>query len=143
MERHDRHMTPAHSTSDEQGQDVEPSLLTSIGSVGPARRRRRTRRSRSLLLSLSFFSFSSAVTHAFPSPIKREAGRPMKGERIETQEHGTSTRLSGNRAFSTHSLLPPETGNHFPLSSVCNPYCKPSAGNMSSSELDVGTFRPN
>ena len=30
-------------------------------------------------LSLSFFSSSSVVTRAFPSPIKGEAGRPMKG----------------------------------------------------------------
>ena len=30
--------------------------------------------------SLSFFSFSFAVTRAFPSPIKGEAGRPMKGD---------------------------------------------------------------
>ena len=29
--------------------------------------------------SLSFFSFSSAVTRAFPWPIKGEAGHPMKG----------------------------------------------------------------
>ena len=30
--------------------------------------------------SLSFFSFSSIVIRAFPSPIKGEAGRPMKGD---------------------------------------------------------------
>ena len=30
--------------------------------------------------SLSFFYFSSAVTRAFPSPIKGEAGHPMKGD---------------------------------------------------------------
>ena len=29
--------------------------------------------------SFSFFSFSSSVTYAFPSPIKGEEGRPMKG----------------------------------------------------------------
>ena len=34
VERHDRQMTPAHGTSDEQGHDVELSLLTSIGSAG-------------------------------------------------------------------------------------------------------------
>ena len=44
--------------------------------------------------SLSFFSFSSYVTCAFPLPIKGDAGRPMK-EGILTQEHDTSTRLSG------------------------------------------------
>ena len=32
-----------------------------------------------LSLSLSFFFFSSVVTHAFPLPIKGEAGHPMKG----------------------------------------------------------------
>ena len=30
--------------------------------------------------SLSFFSFSSSITRAFPSPIKGEAGHPMKGD---------------------------------------------------------------
>ena len=34
-ERHDRQMTPAHGASDEQGRDMEPTLLTSIGSTGP------------------------------------------------------------------------------------------------------------
>ena len=43
--------------------------------------------------SLLFFSFSSFITHAFPSPIKGEAGRPYRG--IGTQEHDMSTRLSG------------------------------------------------
>ena len=36
VERHDWQMTPAHGTSDEQGRDMEPSLLTSTGSVRPA-----------------------------------------------------------------------------------------------------------
>ena len=36
VERHDRQMTPAYGASDEQGRDMEPSLLTSIGSAGPA-----------------------------------------------------------------------------------------------------------
>ena len=31
--------------------------------------------------SLLFFSFSSVVTRTFPSPIKGEAGHPMKGDR--------------------------------------------------------------
>ena len=102
--------------------------------------------------SLSFFSFSFIVTRAFPSPIKGEAGHPMKGEiqiltrpnhEIKTQEHDTSTRLSSDRALSTRSFLSPETWDPFPLSPVCNPYCKLSAGNTSSSKLDVGMFRPN
>ena len=66
----------------------------------------------------------------------------MKRE-IETQEHDMSTWLSGKRALNTCSLLPLETWDPLPLSPVCNPYCKPSTGNTSSSELDVGTFRPN
>ena len=78
--------------------------------------------------SFSFFSISSSVTYAFISPIKGEVGRPMKGE-IWTQEHDMSTQLSSKRALSTHSLLPPETWDPLPLSPVCNPYCKPSAGN--------------
>ena len=85
--------------------------------------------------SLSFFSFFSSVTHAFPSPIKGKAGRPyqeIRTHKIETQEHDTSTRLSSKRALSTHSPLPPETWDPLPLSLVCNPYYKLSAGNMSS-----------
>ena len=34
MERHDRQMMPAHGVSDEQGRDMESSLLTSTGSAG-------------------------------------------------------------------------------------------------------------
>ena len=34
--------------------------------------------------SLSFFYFSSPVTRAFPLPIKREAGHPMK-EGVDTR----------------------------------------------------------
>ena len=36
VERHDRETMPAHGTNDGQGRDVELSLLTSIGLVGPA-----------------------------------------------------------------------------------------------------------
>ena len=92
--------------------------------------------------SLLFFYLSSSVTRAFPSPIKGEAGRPMMG-RWGQKEHGMSTRLSGKRALSTRSLLPSETWDPFPLSLVCNLYCKTSAGNTSSSELDVEIFHPN
>ena len=102
--------------------------------------------------SLWFFSFYSVVTRALPSPIKGEAGHPMKrgiqigirpNHEIKTQEHDMSTRLSSDRALSTRSFLSPETWDPFPLSPVCNPYYKLSAGNTSSSELDVGTFHPN
>ena len=43
---------------------------------------------------LSFFSFFYSITRAFPSSIKGEAGRPMKGKK-KIQEHDTSIRLSG------------------------------------------------
>ena len=69
--------------------------------------------------------------------------RTRPNHEIKTQEHDTSTRPSGDRALSTHSFLSPETWDPFPLSSICNPYCKPSAGNTSSSKLDIGTFRLN
>ena len=80
----------------------------------------------------------------FPFAYKREAA-PLPGtnHEINTQKHDTNTRLRGDRALSTRSLLPSDTWDHFPLSHVCNSYCKPSAGNTSSSKLDVGTFRPN
>ena len=42
-----------------------------------------------VIFSLSFFSFSSAVTHAFPWPIKGKAGHPMKG--IDQDPHKTRT----------------------------------------------------
>ena len=35
VERRDREMTLVHGASDEQGRDVELSLLTSIGTAGP------------------------------------------------------------------------------------------------------------
>ena len=77
-----------------------------------------------------------------PLAYKRGSKAPLP-RGIKTQEHDTSTRLSGKRALSTRSLLPPETWDPLPLSFVCNPYCKPSAGNTSSSKLDVVTFCPN
>jgi hypothetical protein len=39
---------------------------------------------------------------------------------------------------------PTETWELVPLTTVCNPYYELSASNMSSSsQLDIGTFRPN
>ena len=92
--------------------------------------------------SLSFFYFFLLYNSHFPFANKRGSRAPHIGGRTQ-QEHDTSTRLSGKRALSTRLRLPPETWDPFPLSPVCNPYYKPSAGNTSSSELDVGTFRPN
>ena len=75
-------------------------------------------------LSLVLLFFSS-VTHAFHWPVKGKAGRPLKGadritlnrseHEINTQEHGTNTWPSSDRALSTRSLFPPETWDHFPL----------------------------
>ena len=47
--------------------------------------------------SLSFFSFSSSVTRTFPSPIKQEVGRPLKGDRdLDTRlEHKSMTQAHG------------------------------------------------
>ena len=85
-------------------------------------------------LSLSLvLLFSSAITHAFPWPIKEKAGCPMKEIGINrpieirsrsTQEHYTNSRLRSSRALSTHLFFPPETWDPFPLSPVCNPYYK-------------------
>ena len=56
--------------------------------------------------SLLLFSFSSSVTHAFPSPIKGEAGHPMKGGDggldIRAQHEHTAER----QASSQHPLTP-------------------------------------
>ena len=145
-------MMPAHGASDGQGRDVEPFLLTSIGLVGLAWRRRRTWRSWRPSY-LSFFSFSSTITHAFPWPIKGKAGRPMKG--IDPDPHKNEPRDKNTRAPHEHTAKQRSSSQHpftsstrdlgsfLSLLPVCNPYCKPSVGNTSSSELDVGTFRPN
>ena len=61
-----------------------------------------------LSLSLLFFSFFSVVTRSFPSPIKGEAGRPMKkkiwiGELdIRARHEHTAER----QASSQHPLTP-------------------------------------
>ena len=123
---------------------MEPSLSTSTGSVGP-HDGEGPGNPGSLLLSLilHFFllcnpRFSFAYKRGSRAPHER--GRPGG---IWTQEHDTSTWLSGKRALGTRSLLPPETWDPLPLSSVCNPYCKPSVGNTSSGKLDIGTFHLN
>ena len=51
--------------------------------------------------SLSFFSFSSSVTRAFPSPIKGEAGCPMLGD-LNTRarhEHTAKQQSSSQHPF--------------------------------------------
>ena len=91
VERHDRQMTPAHGASDEQGHDMEPFLLTSTGSARPAMKEKKDPTTLEAFFSISFFSFSSSVTYAFPLPIKGEVGRPMK----ERSEHKSTTRAYG------------------------------------------------
>ena len=56
--------------------------------------------------SLSFFSFFSSVTRAFPSSIKGEAGRPIKGrldrgdlDIIARHEHMTKRQASSQHPF--------------------------------------------
>ena len=92
--------------------------------------------------SLSFFYFSFSVTRAFSLSIKGEAGHHKEGGDLNARtrhEHTAERRASSQH----HSLIPPETWDPLPLSPVCNPYYKPSVGNTSSSELDIGTLRPN
>ena len=58
--------------------------------------------------SLSFFSFSSSVTRVFPSPIKGEAGRPMK-RKIWIGELDTRARhehMAERQASSQHPFTP-------------------------------------
>ena len=71
--------------------------------------------------SFSFSSFPSNVTHAFPWPIKRKAGRPMKGSRTRSEhKHIAEQQLSSRHPFAplTRDLGP------IPLSIVCNSYYK-------------------
>ena len=84
-------------------------------------------------LSLSRYSFSSAITRAFPWLIKGKAGRPIRGiathrinsdsnpsnpEPIKTHEHTTGKRPSSQHPFA------PLTRDLGPIlfSTVCNPY---------------------
>ena len=58
------------------------------------------------IFSLSFFSFSSVITRAFPSPIKGEAGHPMKGDLDlhETEPRNKSTRAVNEISVPIHSF---------------------------------------
>ena len=85
----------------------------------------------------SFFFPSSLLSVSgilfLPLVYKRE-GR-HRSEREINQPIDLAVEASSNRTIETWELLP--------LSSVCNPYYKLSAGNTSSSKLDVGTFDLN
>ena len=50
--------------------------------------------------SLSFFSFSSTVIHAFSWPVKGKAGRPMKG--MGPDPHEAEPRDKNTRARHEH-----------------------------------------
>ena len=109
MERHDWQMTPAHGASDEQGHDIEPSLLSMKEKKDPA--------TLEAFFSLVLLLFL-LCNPCFPFAYKRESRAPHEGgvqictrpnHEIKAQEHDTSTRLSNKRALSTRSFLPPET----------------------------------
>ena len=82
---------------------------------------------------------------------KRGSRAPMKGD---LDPHETEPRDKSARARHEHTAEQRSSSQHpfipftrdlgpLTLSPVCNPYYKSSAGNTSSNELDVGTFRPN
>ena len=107
VKRHDRQMTHAHGASDEQGRDVEPSLLTSTGSARPVRRRRRTDDPGSLLLSLVLLIFL-LYNPRFPFAYKRGSRAPHAGWLISTRkdldtrarhEHTAEQRSSSQHPF--------------------------------------------
>ena len=100
-----------------------------------------------------FFSlvllFSSAVTRAFPWPIKGKAGRPMNGADLIKNDQSRSTQ----EARHEHSAEQQSSSQHpftsftrdlgsFPSLTCLYPLLQTfSASNTSSSdELDVGTF---
>ena len=52
----------------------------------------------------------------FPFAYKRGSRTPHeRGRELKTRQRDTSTRLSGKRALSTRSLLPPKTWDHLSL----------------------------
>ena len=59
--------------------------------------------------SLSFFSFFSAVTRAFPSLIKGKAGRPMMGD---LDPHETEPRDKNTRARHEHTAEQRSSSQH-------------------------------
>ena len=77
----------------------------------------------------------------FPFAYKRESRAPHERGDLDTRarhEHMAERQASSQHPFTSSTR---DLGSS--LSPVCNPYCKPSADNMSSSELDVGTFHSN
>ena len=59
--------------------------------------------------SLSFFFFSSAVTCAFPLPIKGEVGCPMKGD---PEGHGPDNEIKNTRARHEHTAKRQASSQH-------------------------------
>ena len=62
-----------------------------------------------LLFLLCNPRFPFAYKKGSRAPHKEGEIRTKPDHEINTQEHNTSTRLSGKRALNTCSLLPPET----------------------------------
>ena len=71
-------MTPAHGASDEQGRDVEPSLLTSIGFDGTRMKEKKDQTILEAFLSLVLLIFLR-YNPRFPLAYKRESRAPHKG----------------------------------------------------------------
>ena len=80
VERHDWETTPAHGANVGQGHDVELSLLTSTGSVGPCEGKEGPSDPRGLLLLLILL-FSLHCNPCFPLAYKRESRTSHKGHR--------------------------------------------------------------
>ena len=133
MGRHDRQMTPAHGSSDEQGPRCG-AILVDIYRIGGTRMKEK--KDPAILKafgSLSRSSFSSTVTHAFSWPIKGKVGHPIRGiathhinldsnssnpEPIRTRKHTARNRLSSWHPFAP---LTRDLGA-VPLSTICIPY---------------------
>jgi hypothetical protein len=133
MGRHDWATTPACSTSDEQGRDVCTLPLSSAG----LQRRRVAQPQGSLLICfyLSSFPLSLSCTPGPSLVYKRKGWVPHLVKISNTQKHFKHT----SNTLHLHQRLG--------ISSLSRSFVTPAtsfrAGNMSSLELDVGTFNPN
>ena len=94
-------MTPAHGASDGQDHDVEPSLLTSIGSRGIRMKEKKDPTILEAFLSLVLLIFLHYNTR-FPLAYKRENRAPHEGDAkpIDPSRSDTDPRKSTTR---THS----------------------------------------
>jgi len=133
-----------------------PFLPRFIGLAGPTRRG--GRHNPGSLFSLSsfplFFSLS-LVTCSLPLVYKRGGRTPFEGDRSVERSSDRDIEQSNlrslnmltqqTRALQLHFIrsTPQRLGSSFLSRQFITPYYNLGAGNMSSSKLDVGTFRPN